>query len=195
MNRSMRDLIAGELVASAEAKRWVADHLAGEIAQAAEAAIAALRAGKTLLFAGNGGSAADSQHLAAEFVGRFIDDRPPLRAIALTVDTSALTAIGNDYGYPLVFQRQLEALGQPGDVLFLITTSGNSPNLLCAAEAARARGITTVGLLGRDGGKLAPLVDIPIIVRHEHGRRVQECHIAIGHAICLAVEAALFGYA
>ncbi|MFN8533268.1 MAG: SIS domain-containing protein [Dehalococcoidia bacterium] len=193
MNRSMRDLIAGELLASADVKRWAAENLADDIARAADASIRALREGRTLLFAGNGGSAADAQHLAAEFVGRFIDDRPALRAIALTVDTSALTAIGNDYGYDQVFRRQVEALGQDGDVLFLITTSGNSRNLLCAAEEARRRNITTVGLLGRDGGKLAPMVDIPIVVRSEQGRRVQECHIAIGHAVCLAVEAALFG--
>ena len=193
MPEPMPEMIARELLASAEAKRWVAEHLSAEIARAAEVAVAALRAGRTLFFAGNGGSAADCQHLAAEFTGRFIDDRPALRAIALTVDTSALTAISNDYGYEQVFRRQLEALGQPGDVLFLISTSGNSRNLLYAAEEARHRGITTIGLLGRDGGQLAPMVDIPIVVPHPQGRRVQECHIAIGHALCFAIEAALFG--
>jgi D-sedoheptulose 7-phosphate isomerase len=193
MNRSARELVAAELTASAEAKRWAAEHLSDDIARAAEIATDALRNGRTLFFAGNGGSAADAQHIAAEFVGRFVDDRPALRAVALTVDTSALTAIGNDYGYEHVFRRQIEALGQPGDVLFLITTSGNSPNLLCAAEEARARGITTIGLLGRDGGRLAPMVDLPIVVRHDHGRRVQECHIAIGHAVCLVIESELFG--
>ncbi len=153
----------------------------------------AFRAGRKLLLFGNGGSAADAQHLAAEFVGRFSSERAALAAIALSTDTSILTAISNDYGYEKVFSRQVEALGQHGDVAFAITTSGSSPNVVEAVKKAKEMGLTTVGLLGRDGGALAELVDCPLIVEGKKTARIQEVHILIGHSICQLVEAALFG--
>ena len=144
----------------------------------------AFRAGRKLLLFGNGGSAADAQHLAAEFVGRFSSERAALAAIALSTDTSILTAISNDYGYEKVFSRQVEALGQHGDVAFAITTSGSSPNVVEAVKKAKEMGLTTVGLLGRDGGALAELVDCPLIVEGKKTARIQEVHILVGHSIC-----------
>ncbi len=147
-----------------------------------------LRQGGKLMICGNGGSAADSQHIAAEFTGRFIEDRKPLAALALSTDTSALTCIGNDYSFAEVFSRQVAGLGRAGDCLIGISTSGNSENVLRAVEAARATGITTIGLLGRDGGKLAKLCDHAVIVPDRVTARIQEAHILIGHTICGAVE-------
>lgn len=147
-----------------------------------------LRQGCKLMICGNGGSAADSQHIAAEFSGRFIEDRKPLAALALSTDTSALTCIGNDYSFAEVFSRQVAGLGRAGDCLIGISTSGNSENVLRAVEAARAVGITTIGLLGRDGGKLAKLCDHAVIVPDRVTARIQEAHILIGHTICGAVE-------
>ncbi|MER3449550.1 MAG: hypothetical protein C4315_07210, partial [Chloroflexota bacterium] len=132
-----------------------------------------------------------SQHLAAELVGRYRRNRPGLAALALTVDTSALTAIGNDFGFEEVFSRQVEALGQPGDVLVAISTSGRSPNVLRAVDAARALGLKTVGLVGRDGGQLAGLVDLALVVPSEDTARIQECHITLGHILCDLVEGEL----
>jgi D-sedoheptulose 7-phosphate isomerase len=146
--------------------------------------------GKILLF-GNGGSAADAQHIAAEFVCRFSRDRDPLPAIALTTDTSALTAIANDYGFERVFARQVEALTQPGDAVIAISTSGRSPNVIAGIEAARVRGARTIGLTGGDGGSMVAAVDIPIIIPTDVTARIQECHITIGHLICEVVEALL----
>jgi D-sedoheptulose 7-phosphate isomerase len=154
--------------------------------------IAAYRAGKKTLIAGNGGSAADAQHIAAEFVSRFYFDRPALASIALTTDTSALTAIGNDYGYELLFSRQLEANGQAGDIYIAISTSGNSPNILKSLESAKKLGIKTVGLTGRSGGKMREMVDYCICVPSDETPRIQECHILIGHILCAAVEKELF---
>jgi D-sedoheptulose 7-phosphate isomerase len=151
-----------------------------------------LRDGQKLLLCGNGGSAADCQHLAAELTGRFQSERPPLAALALTTDTSALTCIGNDYGFEDVFSRQVAALGRPGDCLIAISTSGRSPNLLRAAQAARERAMTVVGLLGRDGGSLAALCDHAVVVPGADTARIQEAHIFIGHAWCGLVEHALF---
>lgn len=154
--------------------------------------IAAYRAGKKTLIAGNGGSAADAQHIAAEFVSRFYFDRPALASIALTTDTSALTAIGNDYGYELLFSRQLEANGQHGDIYIAISTSGNSKNILKSLESAKKLGIKTVGLTGRSGGKMKDMVDYCICVPSDETPRIQECHILIGHILCAAVEKELF---
>lgn len=153
--------------------------------------IEALRSGGTVLFCGNGGSAADSQHLAAELMGRFARDRAPMSALALTVDTSALTAIGNDYGYDEVFARQLRGIGRPGDVLIGLSTSGNSANVVAALEAARERGIVTIGLTGAGGGKMRTLCDICLCVPSNSTARIQEMHIAVGHMICQIVEDAL----
>ncbi len=144
-----------------------------------------------LMFCGNGGSAADSQHLAAEFTGRFITDRKPLPGLALSTDSSALTCIGNDYGFNDVFLRQIHALGREGDCLIGISTSGNSENIVRAFVAAKELGIKTIGLLGRDGGKLAPLSDVAIVVPSNVTARIQEAHILIGHTICGGVEQAL----
>lgn len=147
-----------------------------------------LRAGGKLLFCGNGGSAADSQHLAAELTGRFLRDRAPLAAIALSTDTSALTCIGNDYGFDQVFERQVQALGRAGDCLIAISTSGHSPNVLRAARAARAMGMVTIALAGKDGGELARVCDDAVVVPHPATARVQEAHIFIGHTWCGLIE-------
>lgn len=147
--------------------------------------------GKLLLF-GNGGSAADAQHLAAEFVGRFVKERRALPAIAFTTDSSILTAVGNDYGFDQVFIRQIQALGQPNDVAVGISTSGNSPNVLLALKEASKMGLKTIGLAGKDGGELARCVDVPIVVPASNTARIQECHIAIGHLFCELVEEQMF---
>jgi D-sedoheptulose 7-phosphate isomerase len=159
-----------------------------QISQAAQAIIDALNAGNKLLFCGNGGSAADSQHIAAEFVGRFQKERAAWPAIALTTDTSALTALGNDYTFDIVFSRQLQALGKKGDVLIGITTSGNSKNVLEAVKTAKELGIKTIGVTGGTGGKLAPMCDIAIIAASPVTARIQESHLVIFHAICEVVE-------
>lgn len=163
--------------------------------EAAAARVAdSLRAGGKLLLCGNGGSAADAQHWAGELVSRFHYDRPGLAAIALTTDTSILTAIGNDYGYERLFARQVEALGRAGDVLFALSTSGRSPNILAALKAARERSMATVGFTGNGPGaaSMAPLCDILIQVPSASTPRIQEGHEALGHAICAIVEATLF---
>ena len=149
---------------------------------------AALRAGGTLFFAGNGGSAADAQHIATEYVVRFRANRPPLRAVALTTDTSLLTACANDMGFDAVFARQVEAHGRPGDVLVLHSTSGDSPNVVRAAQSARARGVTVIAFLGRDGGRLKALADVALVIASEHTAHIQELHLALEHAICELVE-------
>ncbi len=161
------------------------------IEQAAGAMIAALAAGNKIMFCGNGGSAADSQHLAAELMGRYLKDRKPLPALALTVDTSALTAIGNDYGYVEVFARQLRGVGRQGDVLVGLSTSGSSSNVIAAIEAARATGIVTVGMTGTNSGRMDDLCDILIKVPATRTNRIQEMHIAVGHMLCGFVEDAL----
>jgi D-sedoheptulose 7-phosphate isomerase len=158
---------------------------------AADALISAYRAGHKALFFGNGGSAADAQHLAAEFVGRYLRQRAPLPALALHTDTSAVTAIANDYGYEQVFARQLEALALPGDVAVAISTSGNSPSVVHAVHSARRLRLVTIALTGASGGLLRKLVDTLIAVPSEETPRIQECHILLGHALCDAVEQAL----
>jgi D-sedoheptulose 7-phosphate isomerase len=155
-------------------------------------ATTALRAGKKILFAGNGGSAADAQHWAAELVSRFNYDRPGLPGIARTTDTSALTAIGNDYGYERVFARQIEALGTKGDVLFAISTSGNSKNILRAIEAAHVAGIEVIGLTGRKGGKMADGCTVCVRMPSDETPKIQEGHELLGHLICGLVEREMF---
>lgn len=147
---------------------------------------------RKLMLCGNGGSAADAQHIAAEFVNRFVLERPPLPALALTTDTSIITCIGNDYSFDEIFSKQVKALGMEGDVLLTISTSGNSENVLLAAKDARARGIYVAGLVGGDGGKLADMVDLALIVESDVTARVQEAHILAGHILCHLVDYILF---
>ena len=162
-----------------------------ELTVAADALVSAYCAGHKALFFGNGGSAADAQHLAAEFVGRYLRQREPLPALALNANSSAVTAIGNDYGYDQVFARQLKALATPGDVAVGISTSGNSPNVIEALRCARRSGLFTITLTGLSGGRLRHLVDVLIAVPSDETPRIQECHILIGHALCDAVEQAV----
>ena len=165
--------------------------LAEPIRQAGERMGTALAQGRKRLLCGNGGSAADSQHIAAELIGRFVRDRRPLAALALTTDTSALTAIANDYSFDEVFARQVTGLGAPGDCLLGISTSGNSRNVIKAVEAARERGMHVIGLLGRDGGALRALCDIAVVVPSETTARIQEAHAFIGHSLCGLIESTL----
>jgi D-sedoheptulose 7-phosphate isomerase len=187
------ELVTSSLKEGAELRLKVAQECGLAIVEAAALMSDSLRKGGKILFCGNGGSAADAQHLAAEFVGRFVRERRGLPSIALTTDTSALTAIGNDYGFDRVFSRQVEALGCPDDIVVGITTSGNSPNVILAMKEAAARGIKTIGLAGKDGGALKACVTIPIVVAANNTARVQECHIAIGHLLCELVEEDMFG--
>lgn len=160
-----------------------------QVQDAGQRLAAVLSAGGKLMFCGNGGSAADCQHLASELTGRFVKDRRPLAGLALTTDSSALTCIGNDYSFDDVFARQVQGLGRAGDALVAISTSGNSGNVIRAVEAARTMGIYTVGLLGRDGGKLGALCDNSIVVPHAGTARIQEAHLLIGHTLCGLIEA------
>lgn len=158
------------------------------VAAAAAKVVGTLRRDGRVFLCGNGGSAADAQHLAAELVGRFLRDRRPLPAVALTTDTSVLTAVANDFDYAEVFARQLAALGRPDDLLIAISTSGDSPNVLRAAEVARRRGIAVIGLTGSTGGKLLPLCDLCLCVPSDATPRIQEMHILVGHMLCEAAE-------
>jgi D-sedoheptulose 7-phosphate isomerase len=186
--------VAGQLRETAQTLRAMGEDgtLHEAIAQVARACIDALRRGNRILFAGNGGSAADAQHLAGELVSRFNYDRPGLAAFALTTDTSVLTAIGNDYGYERVFARQVEAVGSAGDVFFGISTSGRSPNILAALKAARAKGMVTVGLTGRAGGRMPEFCDHCLRTPSDSTPRIQEGHISIGHTVCMLIEQQLF---
>lgn len=170
------------------AKRRFFDESSALVARAAEMIIAAMRAGGKLMVFGNGGSAADAQHIAAELAFKMGRERQALPAIALTTDTSLLTAISNDRHFDYIFARQIQAIGRKGDVALAISTSGNSPNVIAAVEQARCLEISTIGLLGTDGGKLASLVDLQLIVSHRDTPRIQEVHIAIGHIICQLIE-------
>ncbi len=181
IDRSLRDLAA--------LAEKTAREMSGEVEEVVELVLHALGAGHRLFFCGNGGSAADAQHLATEYVVRFRRTRRPLPALALTTDTSLLTAAANDYGFEHVFARQIKGLGRPGDVLFLHSTSGESPNLLEAAIAARAQEVHTVALLAKGGGRLRELVDVAIVLPTDDVARAQEVQLALGHAICDAVEA------
>jgi len=162
--------------------------LEAQLQKVITAVVETINSGQTILTCGNGGSAADAQHFAAELTGRYEFDRRGYPAIALTTDSSALTSIGNDYGFDYVFSRQLEALGRKGDLLIAISTSGNSANVINAVNRAKEMGIKTVGLLGRDGGKLAKLVDLPLTIAVEKTPRIQEAHILMLHLICDAFE-------
>jgi len=180
--------------ASAKAKDVFLVECAAELERAIDLIVDALRDGRKLLLFGNGGSAADAQHVAAEFVGRFLRERKPLPAIALTTDTSALTAIGNDYGFDDVFARQVRALGARGDVAIAISTSGKSPNVLRAVQTARDAGLKVVALTGGDGGALATAADVTLRVSASTlSARIQETHILVGHVICELVDQRLFG--
>lgn len=170
---------------------FVNDNL-NRIVAVVEAVTGALKAGNKILLFGNGGSAADAQHLAAEFVNRFIIERPPLPAIALTTDTSVITSIGNDYDFSDIFSKQIRAIGQKGDIAWGMSTSGTSANVLKAFEAAKKIGMVTIGLTGRDGGDVAKIVDHALIVSSTSTPRIQEVHITVGHVICEMVDFKLF---
>ena len=188
--------IAAHFAESAQLKQASAPLLAAPLGQAAALMCASLRAGGKILACGNGGSAADAQHFAAELVNRFEIERPPLAAVALTTDSSNLTSIANDYAYEQVFEKQLRALGRKGDVLLAITTSGSSPSVLAAVRAARELGVATVALTGRGGGKLAALLgggDVHVCVPHERTVRIQEVHLLALHCLCDAIDYQLFG--
>jgi D-sedoheptulose 7-phosphate isomerase len=178
---------------SIEAKKTFFDSHAEAVARAAELIITSVKAGGKVLIFGNGGSAADAQHIAAELVNRFNYDRPPIAAIALTTDTSILTSVGNDSSFDELFERQVRALGRRDDVALAISTSGNSPNVLRAVDAAHELGIKTIALAGRDGGKLADAVDVALVVEARSTQRIQETHITIGHILCELIEDALYG--
>jgi D-sedoheptulose 7-phosphate isomerase len=188
----------GSIIASLEASRDAVEAAIGDerlveaIAAVVERVSAALGAGNKVLLAGNGGSAADAQHIAGELVGRFNYDRAPAAAIALTTDSSALTAIGNDYGFERVFERQVLALGRPGDVLIAISTSGRSPNILRAIAAARASGLVVIGFTGKGGGEMAPQCDLCLCAPSESTPLIQQLHITLGHIVCGFVEERLF---
>jgi D-sedoheptulose 7-phosphate isomerase len=180
--------VAASLQEGAELRMKVARDNAHAIVEAASMITDCLRSGGKLLLFGNGGSAADAQHLAAEFVGRFIGERRALPALALTTDSSILTAVGNDYGFEQIFTRQIEGLARSNDVAIGISTSGNSSNVIAAIQAASKRGLKTIGLVGKDGGMLAKCVNTAITVSAVNTARIQECHIAIGHLFCELVE-------
>ena len=182
-------LIDSSLRLNAELSVTIARESSGVIFEAALLIMGCLRNGGKVLFFGNGGSAADAQHLAAELVGRFVRERAGLPAIALTTDSSILTAVGNDYGFEQVFARQIQALGRPGDVAVAISTSGNSANVLEGVKEARKRNLKTIGLTGKDGGTLAQQADVAITIPSTSTARIQECHIAIGHLFCELVDA------
>lgn len=190
---ALRSRIAAHIEQSIAAKRLVLERMVPEIERAAGIVIDALREGKKILFFGNGGSAGDAQHLAAEFVGRYERDRRPLAALALTTDTSILTSVSNDYSAELIFARQIEALGHAGDVAVAISTSGASLNVLRAVERAKSLGLKVVALTGHNGGELAPHADLALIVPSSSTSRIQESHIMIGHIICDLVDETLFG--
>lgn len=181
---------------SAALKLRALEPLTPQVARAAHAMVTCLKSGGKILSCGNGGSAADSQHFAAELVGRFEREREELAAIALTTDTSILTAVGNDYGYDEIFSKQVRALGKPGDILFGISTSGNSKNVVAAIEAARKKGMGIIGMTGRDGGKIAGLIgkdDVLLNVESPVTARIQEVHLLMLHCLCDSIDNLLFG--
>jgi D-sedoheptulose 7-phosphate isomerase len=184
----MKEKIIGNIERHLRAAQSLLENNVEQIETLCKITLQCLKSGGKVLFAGNGGSAADCQHLAAEFVGRFKMDRKPLAALALTTDTSILTSIANDYGYESVFQRQVTALSSENDILILISTSGNSQNLINAVIEAKKRKLFTVAFLGNDGGRLIDLVDLPVVVKANETARIQECHILIGHILCDACD-------
>ncbi len=188
----VRKVLAEGIAVVQAVERDTAVHAA--LVKAAEVTAAAMKTGRKLMVAGNGGSAADAQHLVAEFVSRLVNDRTAMRAVALTTDTSILTAVGNDYGYDRIFARQIEALGQPGDVFLGVSTSGRSPNVLRALELCRASGITTFGLTGGSGGNMPGLCDYLIVIPSDVTMYIQQAHLALEHIFCLLVEQVYFGH-
>lgn len=193
---SINDNVQQLFDASIETKRQAKGVLADPIARGVELMVAALQRGNKILSCGNGGSAADAQHFAAELVCRFERERPELAAIALTTDTSALTAIANDYDFNQIFAKQVRALGRPDDLLLAISTSGNSPNVISAIEAAHTRGLQVIALTGRDGGDIGRLLqgsDVEIRVPAENTARIQEVHLLAIHCFCHQIDAQLFG--
>ena len=192
---SIEELIKNRLQESAKVKQKILANIETVkiIAKIAEAIVEAYRRGKKVILFGNGGSAGDAQHIAAEFVGKYYLERAPLPAIALTVNTSSLTAIGNDYSFAQVFAKQLEALGEAGDVAIGISTSGNSENVLEALRVAKTKGLITIGFTGEEGGKLKDVVDYCLHIPSNDTPRIQEGHITVGHIICEVVERELFG--
>jgi D-sedoheptulose 7-phosphate isomerase len=191
----MQSYINNQIKQSLEIKRAILenDKLTTLIKEVAEKAVEVYRTGNKTLIAGNGGSAADAQHIAGEFVSRFYFDRPGLPSIALTTDTSVLTAVGNDYGFEELFARQIQANGVQGDMFIGISTSGNSKNVIKALHACKEKGLITVGLTGESGGKMTDLCDYCIQVPSNETPRIQESHILIGHIICAVVEESIFG--
>lgn len=193
---ALAERVAAHFADSAQLKIAAAQALAGPIARAVEAMCAALRGGGKVLACGNGGSAADAQHFAAELVNRFERERPPLAAVSLAADSSNLTSIANDYGYEQVFEKQVRALGRKGDVLLAISTSGNSESVLRAMSAARELGLVTVALTGRGGGKMGAALgagDVHVCVPHERTMRIQEVHLLTLHCLCDGIDSLLFG--
>ena len=190
----MKKYIKDQIKKSYETKQAIYndDRLLENIVDLAQKCVALYRGDKKTILAGNGGSAADAQHIAAELVGRYGFDRPSIPSLSLTTDTSNLTAIGNDYGYDQVFSRQLEGMGQEGDIFIGISTSGNSVNIIKAFEAAKKKNIMTVALTGRDGGEMAKIADISLIVPSNSTPRIQESHILIGHILCDIIEKEIF---
>lgn len=188
----MEDYIIKIFRESSQLKEAFVNENLTRIVAVVEAVTAALKGGNKILLFGNGGSAADAQHLAAEFVNRFVIERPPLPAIALTTDTSVITSIGNDYDFADIFSKQIRAIGQRGDVAWGMSTSGTSANVVKGLEAARKIGMVTVGLTGRDGGEIARIVDHALIVSSSSTPRIQEVHITVGHVICEMVDLKLF---
>lgn len=189
----MQKIIENEIKESIEVKNLVIKNLLPRIEQAAKMMIEALKRGNKIFFFGNGGSAADAQHLAAELIGRYRKDRKSLPAVALSTDTSVLTSLSNDYGFEVIFARQIEGLAKPGDLAFGISTSGNSRNVLEGLEKAKELGCKTIGLLGCDGGRIAEVTDLSITVPCKNTPRVQESHITIGHILCGLIETEFFG--
>src|SRR5579875_1287016 len=191
----MTDLIRKQLQQSIDTMTKVLNDEAihKTVVEAGRITAEAMKAGKKLMVCGNGGSAADAQHLVAEFVSRLTVDRPALRAVALTTDTSILTAIGNDYSYDNVFERQVEAIANEGDVLLAISTSGNSRNCLKALRKAREMGVHTIAYTGSNGGQMAPLADINVIIPSDVTMNIQESHLALEHIFCMIVERCYFG--
>jgi len=191
----MKNYIKQQIQLSFETKQKIYENeeLLNKIVDVSKKCVALYKGDKKTILAGNGGSAADAQHIAAELVGRYGFDRPSLASLSLTTDTSNLTAIGNDYGYEQVFSRQLEGMGQEGDIFIGISTSGNSKNILKAFEVAKRKNILCVALVGKDGGKMAEKADIALVVPSDSTPRIQESHILIGHILCDIIEKEIFG--
>ena len=188
----MEDIIVNIFKESAQLKESFVNENLLRIVQVVEAITAALKSGSKILLFGNGGSAADAQHLAAEFVNRFLIERPPLPAISLSTDTSIITSIGNDYDFSEIFSKQIRAIGHAGDVAWGISTSGTSKNVLKGLEQAKKMGLITIGMTGKDGGDIAGIVDYSLNVASSSTPRIQEVHITVGHVICQMVDLKLF---